>query len=74
MPAADAAREGPAHAQLEEAATDLSLRHGTGFAVAVVGIMLSEQTLMNAGVLVVAANSAATRLPAGSPASCSTCC
>jgi O-antigen/teichoic acid export membrane protein len=55
LPAADAAREGPAHAQLEEAATDLSLRHGAGFAVSVVGIMLAEQTLMNAGVLIVAA-------------------
>ncbi len=54
---ADAAREGPAHAQVEEATTDLSLMHGTGFAVAVVAIMLSEQTLMNAGVIVVAANS-----------------
>ena len=54
---ADAAREGPVHGQLEEAATDLSLRHGTRFAVAVVAIMFSEQTLMNAGVLVVAANS-----------------
>jgi O-antigen/teichoic acid export membrane protein len=53
---ADAAREGPVHGQLEEAATDLSLRHGTGFAVAVVAIMFSEQTLMNAGVLVVAAS------------------
>ncbi len=53
---ADAAREGPVHGQLEEAATDLSLRRGTGFAVAVVAIMFSEQTLMNAGVLVVAAN------------------
>jgi O-antigen/teichoic acid export membrane protein len=55
---ADAAREGPAHAQLEEAATDLSLRGGTGFAVAVVGIMFAEQTLMNAGVLIIAATSA----------------
>ncbi|HWF55295.1 MAG TPA: hypothetical protein VG223_11730 [Solirubrobacteraceae bacterium] len=55
--AADAAREGPVHGQLEEVATDLSLRHGTGFAVAVVAIMLSEQTLMNAGVLIVALNS-----------------
>ena len=54
---ADAAREGPAHAAIEEAATDLTLRHGTGFAAAVVAIMLSEQTLMNAGVLVVAASS-----------------
>src|SRR5579875_1613665 len=54
---ADAAREGPAHGQVEEAATDLTLRHGSGFAGAVVAIMLSEQTLMNAGVLVVAASS-----------------
>jgi O-antigen/teichoic acid export membrane protein len=54
---ADAAREGPAHAEIEEAATDLTLRHGTGFAVSVVGIMLAEQTLMNAGVLIVAASS-----------------
>jgi O-antigen/teichoic acid export membrane protein len=53
---ADAAREGPAHAEVEEATTDLSLKHGAGFAVAVVGIMLAEQTLMNAGVLIVAAN------------------
>ncbi|MDQ6841830.1 MAG: hypothetical protein M3025_05325, partial [Actinomycetota bacterium] len=58
LPIADAAREGPAHGQLEEAATDLTLRHGAGFAVAVVGIMLSEQTLMNAGVLIVAINAA----------------
>jgi O-antigen/teichoic acid export membrane protein len=55
LPAADAAREGPAHAQVEEAATDLSMRHGAGFAISVVGIMLAEQTLMNAGVLIVAA-------------------
>jgi O-antigen/teichoic acid export membrane protein len=54
---ADAAREGPVHGQLEQAATDLSLRHGTGFAAAVVAIMFSEQTLMNAGVLIVAAGS-----------------
>jgi O-antigen/teichoic acid export membrane protein len=54
---ADAAREGPVHGQLEEAAADLTLRHGTTFAVSVVGIMLAEQTLMNAGVLIVAATS-----------------
>jgi O-antigen/teichoic acid export membrane protein len=53
---ADAAREGPVHGQLEQAATDLTLRHGAGFAVSVVGIMFAEQTLMNAGVLVVAAS------------------
>ena len=52
-PTADAAREGPAHAAVEEAAADLSLKYGTGFAVAVVGIMLAEQTLMNAAVLIV---------------------
>jgi O-antigen/teichoic acid export membrane protein len=55
---ADAAREGPVHAQIEEAATDLTLRRGSGFAVAVVGIMFAEQTLMNAGVLIIAATSA----------------
>ena len=53
LPAADAAREGPAHAAVEEAAEDLSMKVGTGFAVAVVGIMLAEQTLMNAAVLIV---------------------
>jgi O-antigen/teichoic acid export membrane protein len=54
---ADAAGEGPAHAELEAMATDpdLKLKHGAGFAVSVVGIMLAEQTLMNAGVLIVAA-------------------
>jgi O-antigen/teichoic acid export membrane protein len=65
LPAADAAREGPVHGQLEEAATDLTLKHGAGFAVAVVGIMLAEQTLMNAGVLIVAANSSAAALTTG---------
>jgi O-antigen/teichoic acid export membrane protein len=56
LPIVDAAGEGPAHGQLEEAAADLTLRHGAGFAVSVVGIMFAEQTLMNAGVLIVAAN------------------
>ena len=56
VPAVDAAAEGPAHAEIEEAAADLTLKHGAGFAVSVVGIMLAEQTLMNAGVLIVAAN------------------
>jgi O-antigen/teichoic acid export membrane protein len=54
---ADAAREGPAHEQVQEASADLSMRHGTGFAAAVVAIMLSEQTLMNAAVLIVNASS-----------------
>jgi O-antigen/teichoic acid export membrane protein len=65
VPVADAAAEGPAHAGLEEASADLSLRHGTGFAVSVVGIMLSEQALMNAGVLIVAANAGAAGLTVG---------
>jgi O-antigen/teichoic acid export membrane protein len=65
IPIADAAREGPAHAQLEEEAGDLSLRHGSGFAAAVVAIMLSEQTLMNAGVLIVALNSGGGGLTSG---------
>ncbi|HET9073650.1 MAG TPA: hypothetical protein VFN48_03655 [Solirubrobacteraceae bacterium] len=52
---ADAAlTSGPGGESLEAASTDLSLRHGGGFAVAVVAIMASEQTLMNAGVLIVA--------------------
>jgi O-antigen/teichoic acid export membrane protein len=65
VPVADAAREGPAHAQVEEASADLSLRHGAGFAVAVVAIMLSEQTLMNAGVLIVAAKAGGMALTSG---------
>ncbi|MGI8713865.1 MAG: lipopolysaccharide biosynthesis protein [Solirubrobacteraceae bacterium] len=65
VPVADAAAEGPAHAGLEEASADLSLRHGAGFAASVVGIMLSEQALMNAGVLIVAANSGAADLTVG---------
>jgi O-antigen/teichoic acid export membrane protein len=63
--AIDAAGEGPAQAQIEEASADLSLRHGAGFAVAVVGVMLSEQTLMNAGVLIVAANAGGVALTSG---------
>ena len=56
-PVLDAAGEGPAHAEIEEAAADLSIRRGARFAVAVFGIMLAEQTLMNAAVLIVNANS-----------------
>jgi O-antigen/teichoic acid export membrane protein len=57
-PVLDAATEGgPVAAQLEQENTELSLRHGAGFAVSVVGIMFSEQMLMNAGVLIVAASS-----------------
>jgi O-antigen/teichoic acid export membrane protein len=61
----DAAGEGPVHGQLEEAATDLSVRHGAGFAIAVVGIMFAEQTLMNGGVLVVAARAGTAALTSG---------
>lgn len=56
-PVLDAAMEGPAHAEIEEAAADLTINHGTRFAVAVFGIMLAEQTLMNAAVLIVNASS-----------------
>ncbi len=53
-PAADAAVEqGPAAAEAEAAAGDLSLRGGTGFAAAVFGVMLAEQALLNAAVLTV---------------------
>jgi O-antigen/teichoic acid export membrane protein len=54
----DAALQGPAAEGIEEAAGDLSLRRGAGFAVSVAGIMLAEQTLLNAAVLTVAASSA----------------
>ncbi len=64
-PVLDAAGEGPAHAQLEEASADLSMRHGAGFAISVVGIMLSEQALMNAGVLIVAAAAGGTNITTG---------
>ncbi len=57
VPVVDAAGEGPAHGEVEEMSADLTLKLGAGFAVSVVGIMLAEQTLMNAGVLVVAASS-----------------
>jgi O-antigen/teichoic acid export membrane protein len=62
---ADAVAEGPVHGQLEEAVADLSIARGTGFAVAVVGIMFAEQTLMNGGVLVVAARSGGAALTSG---------
>jgi O-antigen/teichoic acid export membrane protein len=55
-PLADAGAEGPGHAGIEEASADLSLRVGGSFAIAVVGIMLAEQTLMNASVLIVNAD------------------
>jgi hypothetical protein len=45
---------GPGGESTEQASADLSLRHGGGFAAAVVAIMACEQTLMNAGVLIVA--------------------
>ena len=41
------------------------MRHGAGFAVSVVGIMFSEQMLMNAGVLIVAAKTGAGDLTTG---------
>ncbi len=51
----DAALAGPGTEGVEEAvsADELSLRGGSGFAFAVSGVMLSEQTLLNAAVLTV---------------------
>jgi O-antigen/teichoic acid export membrane protein len=51
----DAALAGPGTEGVEEAvaADELSLRSGSGFAFAVSGVMLSEQTLLNAAVLTV---------------------
>ena len=56
-PVLDAAMEGPAHAEIEEAVADLTIHHGTRFAISVFAIMLAEQTLMNAAVLIVNASS-----------------
>lgn len=55
----DAALAGPGTEGIEEAvvAQELSLRRGSGFAFAVSGVMLSEQTLLNASVLTVLATS-----------------
>lgn len=58
-PALDAAGEGPAHADIEEAVGDLSIHRGSRFAIAVFAIMLAEQSLMNAAVLIVNAKSGA---------------
>jgi len=65
----DAALAGPGAESVEEAeheaeasGSDLSLRRGAGFAASVSGIMLSEQTLLNAAVLTVFASSAGARL------------
>jgi len=56
---ADAALAGPGTEGVQEAAAheELSLRRGTGFAGWVSAIMLSEQTILNAAVLTVAATS-----------------
>ncbi len=59
---AEATQEGPAQAGLEEASADLSLRRGADFAISVVGIMLAEQALMNAGVLIIAGKTAGAAL------------
>jgi O-antigen/teichoic acid export membrane protein len=62
---AAAAGEGPAQTQLDESSTELTMRHGAGFAVSVLGIMFSEQMLMNAGVLIVAAKAGGGDLTTG---------
>jgi len=61
--ATDAVLEGPAAEGVEAAVSDLSIRRGSGFAVAVSGIQLAEQTLLNAAVLTVAATSSDGSLP-----------
>ncbi len=53
VPELDAAQQGPAAEGAEERAVELSLREGTGFAVAVLAIMLAEQTLLNVAVITV---------------------
>lgn len=55
----DGALAGPGTEGVEEAlaADELSLARGSGFALAVSGVMLSEQTLLNAAVLTVDATS-----------------
>jgi O-antigen/teichoic acid export membrane protein len=60
----DAALAGPGTEGIEEAvaARELTLRHGSRFAFAVSGVMLSEQTLLNAAVLTVDATSASRAL------------
>jgi O-antigen/teichoic acid export membrane protein len=58
---ADAALAGPATEAVQEAAahpSGLSLRRGSRFAIGVSAIMISEQTLLNAAVLTVAATAA----------------
>ncbi|HEX4805006.1 MAG TPA: hypothetical protein VFU94_03815, partial [Conexibacter sp.] len=59
VPVIDAAGEGPAHADIEEAAADLSVSRGSRFAIAVFVIMAAEQTLLNAAVLIVNGKSGA---------------
>ncbi|HLI59411.1 MAG TPA: hypothetical protein VKV21_07060 [Solirubrobacteraceae bacterium] len=65
-PTADAAAVATRPADAEPGGVrSLTLRHGGGFATSVVAIMLSEQTLMNAGVLVAAASVGTTDLNGG---------
>jgi O-antigen/teichoic acid export membrane protein len=52
-------RAEPAVAEPDEDATEFTLAHGSGFAVAVLLIMLSEQTFLNAGPLLVMATEGA---------------
>jgi O-antigen/teichoic acid export membrane protein len=58
FPAADAALVGPGAEGTEEAAADLTLARGGRFAVAVLAIMLAEQTLLNIPVVTVDAQAA----------------
>jgi O-antigen/teichoic acid export membrane protein len=58
FPAADAALSGPGAEGTEEAAADLTLARGGRFAIAVLAIMLAEQTLLNIPVVTVDAQAA----------------
>ena len=55
----DRGAAGASEAELERGAASLSLRAGAGFALAVAGIQLAEQTLLNAAVLTVRGTSGA---------------
>jgi O-antigen/teichoic acid export membrane protein len=51
VPIGFARRDAPADAEAEALAEGITVREGTGFALAVAGIMLAEQALLNAAVL-----------------------
>ena len=60
----------PTPSAVEETEGGLTMRRGLGFAVAVFGILLAEQTLLNAAVLTVEGTSDEPCWPASSSACC----